>query len=458
MSNIENNKFNVIHGLIAAGMLLAVSSAQAGVSAADAAKLKSELTPMGAEKAGNKDGSIPGWDGGFKGNAGGKGGRRTDPYANEKPVVTIDVSNADKYADKLTDGTMALLKKYPDEFKVNVYPTHRTALAPQWVYDNTLKNATNGRWENGVPKGVYGGIPFPIPKTGEEVMTNHQMRWSGESWDYYGNTWYQITKDGKAVLISDTIGNQQFPYYYKDGNVEEFEKGDGWTWLVRTRTTAPALRAGEALLAKVNVDTKKLATWVYLTGQRRTRLLPNACCDAPTPAAAGVMSFDELYVWQGQLDRFDWKLVGKKEMFIPYNTNGLMVPPKDETVIGKHGYNPDYMRWELHRVWVVEANLKPGQRHSAAKSRYYCDEDTWICVLADRWDAKGQLWKTLWMATFIAPDIPAVVGGSNGLFDLLSGTAFVGQLFNSNNAQLPQKPRRPESFFTDAALSADSAR
>ena len=442
---------------VATVLIVASSSAMAGVSAAEASRLGADLTPFGAEKAGSKNGTIPAWEGGFKGDAGGKGGRRTDPFADEKPSITITAANAAQYAEMLTDGTQALLKKYAD-FKVVVYPTHRTAIAPQWVYDNIYKNAINGHLVNGVPKGVYGGAPFPIPKTGEEVMWNHQLRWVGESFDYYGNTWYQITKDGKTVLISDTVGNQQYPYYYKEGNAEQFEKGDGWTWLVRTRTTAPALRAGEALLAKVNIDTKKLATWVYLTGQRRTRLLPNACCDVPTPAAAGVMSFDELYVWQGQLDRFNWQILGKKEMYIPYNANGFMVPNDDATVLGKHGYNPDFMRWELHRVWVVEATLKPGQRHTAARSRYYCDEDTWICVLGDRWDGKGQLWKVLWMQTFIAPDVPAIVGASNGLYDLLTGTAFVGQLNNSNSSQFPQKPRRPDSFWTPDALSGDSIR
>ena len=33
------------------------------------------------------------------------------------------------------------------------------------------------------------------------------------------------------------------------------------------------------------------------------------------------MSFDELNVFSGRLDRFDWKLLGKKEILIPYNSN-----------------------------------------------------------------------------------------------------------------------------------------
>lgn len=446
--------------LIAGALALAGTlPALAAVTAEEAAKLKSELTPLGGERAGNKDGSIPAWTGGYTTPIPGDkpGGRRGDPFKGEKPLFSITAKNLEQYADKLTDGTKALLKKYPDTFRVDVYKTHRTMAAPQWVYDNTLKNATRARIEGGVPKGVYGGIPFPIPKTGEEVMWNHILRWNGISWSF-ANTWYQITTDGRAVLVSDNDGDQQFPYYYPDGSAEQFEKGNGVFWYVRIRSSGPPLRAGEALLAHENIDPNKLQTWVYLTGQRRVRKLPNACCDAPTPAAAGVMSFDEIYTFTGRLDRFDWKILGKKEMFIPYNANNFLQPKTDAEVLGKHHYNPDHMRWELHRVWVVEATLKPGQRHQAPKSRYYCDEDSWICVLGDRWDANGQLWKTLWTQTFVAPDLPAIQVGSNGFNDLLSGAAFVGQLYNSKPTQIGLLPKRPDSHFSPEALSGDSVR
>lgn len=452
------NHLNPGRTLLAAA-LLAAAPAFAAVGADEAAKLKTELTPLGAEKAGNKDGSIPPWSGGYTTPIAGDkpGGRRGDPFKDEKAILTITAKNADQYADRLTDGTKAMLKKYPDSYRIEVYKTHRTMAAPQYVYDNTAKNATRGTLDNGVPRGVYGGIPFPIPKSGEELMWNHILRWNGVSWSF-ANTWYQLTTEGRQVLVSDNEGDQQFPYYYPEGSVEQFEKGDGVFWFVRIRSTAPAIRVGEALLAHENVDANKLQTWVYLTGQRRVRKLPNACCDAPTPAAAGVMSFDEIYTWTGRLDRFDWKIIGKKEMYIPYNANGFMQPRTDAEVLGKNHVNPDHMRWELHRVWVVEANLKPGQRHQAPKSRYYCDEDSWICVLGDRWDANGQLWKTIWTQTFPAPDMPAILVGSNGFNDLLSGAAFVGQLYGSKPTQIGVLKARPDSAFSPDALAAESVR
>lgn len=439
--------------------LAAALPATAGVSAAEAAKLKGELTPFGAEKAGNKDGSIPAWSGGYTTPIPGDkpGGRRGDPFKDEKPLFSVTARNADQYADKLTDGVKALLKKYPDTYRIDVYKTHRTAAAPQWVYENTFRNATHAKLEDGKLRGAYGGVPFPIPKTGEEVMWNHILRWGGESVRYLAN-WYTLQADGKAVLVSDTNNDQQFPFYYKDGSADEFDKGDGAYWLVRIVNVGPPIRAGEALLAHESTDFNKVSLWVYLTGQRRVRKLPNGCCDSPTPAAAGVMTFDEIDTWTGRLDRFDWKLVGKKEMFIPYNNNRFMQPKTDAEVLTRQHYNPDHFRWEQHRVWVVEASLKQGQRHQAPKGRYYCDEDTWICVLGDRWDANGQLWRTLWSQVFVAPDLPGLMIGSFGFNDLVSGTGFAGVLVNSKSSQVPLTPRKPESHYSPDALAAESVR
>jgi hypothetical protein len=447
-------KMSMIAGAIALASLPCV----AGVTADEAAKLKGELTPFGAEKAGNKDGSIPAWDGGLtKPISGDKpGGRRGDPFKDEKPLFSINSKNVDQYADKLSDGQKALLAKYPDSYRIDVYKTHRTAAAPQWVYDNTFKNATQAKLGGDIVEGAYGGIPFPIPKTGAEVMWNHLLRWRGTSWQFSG-TQYQLTADGKAVMTTDGVADQQMPYYFHDGSLESFAKSPEY-WMIRLVNVGPPIRAGEAITGRLNIDASKDQAWVYLTGQRRVRKLPNPCCDTPTPATAGVMSFDELETFTGRLDRFDWKLVGKKEMFIPYNGNKLLQPKTDAEVLGQHFPNPDHVRWELHRVWVVDATVRQGQRHQAPKGRYYCDEDTWLCVMADRWDANGQLWRAIWTHTFVAPDIPGTVSAAIGFNDLISGAAYVGNLYNGKSAQYPIKPRYPDSVFTPDAMAAESVR
>ncbi|MBI5441597.1 MAG: DUF1329 domain-containing protein, partial [Deltaproteobacteria bacterium] len=415
--------------------------------------------PLGAEQAGNREGTIPAWTGGhttpipgFK-----NGGRRPDPFANEKPLFSITAKNMDQYADKLTDGTKALLKKYPNTYRLDVYATRRTAAAPEWVYENTYKNALRARMAGDVPAGAYGGIPFPIPKSGAEVMWNHLLRWRGESWQWDMQS-FLITAAGQRVMTVDAVGDYAMPYYFRDGSPEKWKSGE--YVMVRLINAGPPIRAGESILQRSHLDENKTEAWVYLTGQRRVRKLPNACCDTPTPAAAGVAGFDDLEGWYGRIDRFDWKLAGKKEMYVPYNGNKLFQPKNIDQVFNERHLSPDYFRWELHRVWVVEATLRGGSRHQAPKSRYYVDEDTWTVLLGDRWDASGRLWKSVWQQTFVMPDLPGTVAGGTpfGFYDLLSGVSYTGNLYNVKNQQYKIMSRYNDSVFTPEAMAGEGVR
>lgn len=446
------------HGFAIACMVLlgAAGQAVAGVTADEAARLKTELTPFGAERAGNKDGTIPAWTGGYTTPLAGfkNGGRRGNPFASEKPLYSITTANMAQYADKLTDGTQALLKKYPKSYRVDVYKTHRTAAAPQWVYDNTFKNATSASLDGELLKGAFGGIPFPVPKTGREVMMNHELHWRGEAWqaDFRG---YMGTGNGQLVMSVQGTGDFQMPYYAQS----QADKFNGEHWLIRLVNSGPPVRAGEAITGRQNLDPEKTSVWVYLTGQRRVRKLPNACCDTPAPATSGVASFDEVDVFSGRGDRFDWKIVGKKDVLIPYNANGLHTPAKDSDVLMANHLNPDHVRWELHRVWVIESTLKSGQRHQAPKSRYYVDEDTWVAVLGDRWDANGQLWKTIWSHPVVMPDLPATTPQQQwGFNDLLSGAWYASGVVNEREQHYKIVPRRPDSFFTPDAMAGQGVR
>ena len=374
------------------------------------------------ERAGNKDGSIPAWSGGYSTPLPGfkNGGRRGDPFAAEKPLFSITADTLAQHAGKLTDGTQALLKKYPKTFRVDVYKTHRSAAAPQWVYDNTARNAASAKLEGEVVKGAFGGIPFPIPKTAKEIVANHELHWRGEGWqaDFRG---YLGTASGQRVLSVEAIGDFQMPYYAQ-GQADKF---NGDYWMIRLVNSNPPVRAGEAITGRLNLDQDKSGTWVYLTGQRRVRKLPNACCDTPTPASGGVASFDEVDVIGGRTDRFDWSIVGKQEMLIPYNSNRLHTPAKDSDVLLANHLNPDHVR----------------------------------CVLGDRWDANGQLWKTLWSHPVVMPDLPATTPQQQwGFNDLLSGAWYASGVVNERPQHYKIAPRRPDSHFTPDAMAGEGVR
>jgi hypothetical protein len=433
--------------------------AGAAVTAEEAAALQTTLMPLGGEKAGNTDGSIPAWTGGNTEVPAGftSGQRRPDPYADEKPLFSITAQNMNEYADKLSDGAKAMLKKYPDSYRMDIYPTHRSAAAPQWVYDNTFKNATRAQLGEGkagpMVEGAYGGIPFPIPQSGAEVMWNALLAWRGESWSWDGHN-VLITPEGKAVITAKGPGELQMPYYFKEGE----ESFNGEYWMLRRINAGPPLRAGEGILSRLNLDPSNDRSWIYLTGQRRVRRLPKACCDTPLPSAAGVLSIDEVSVYTGRMDRFNWKLVGKKEIFVPYNANKILQPSSNDDVLGAHHLNPDHVRWELHRVWVVEATLAEGQRHLAPRSLYYVDEDSWVPLLGDRWDASGKLWKTMWQMPFSMPEIPAQHTNMYGFYDLVSSAWFVIGVMNETTNQYSTVSRYKDSFFTPDALAAEGVR
>ena len=441
-------------------LLVAAAPMALAASAEQAAALGKTLTPFGAEKAGNADGSIPAWDGGYTkvDPAYKSDGKRSDPFAADKPLFSITAQNLAKYADKLSDGTKEMFKRFPETYRIDVYPTRRTAAAPQWVYDNTIKNATRAKLVDSsaglIPGGAYGGIPFPVPQNGTEAIWNHLLNWRGTSLAMHLRH-YLMTADGNQVMTSEGLLSQEMPYYFQEGSPENYS---GDYWLVHFVNLGPAIRAGEQILGRENLNGDKSQAHVYLSGQRRVRTLPNACCDTPTPSTAGVMSFDELSVWGGRTDRFDWKLVGKQEMYIPYNTNNVQNAAQPQDVLGKHHLNPDYVRWELHRVWVVESTLAAGKRHQLPKGRYYLDEDTWQALLGDRWDASGQLAKTLWSLPSVLPDLPGLVQLSSGFYDLTSGAWFVQNLYAGLPDQYRVVERYKPSEFSPAAMAGRGVR
>ncbi|MBW7902910.1 MAG: DUF1329 domain-containing protein [Rhodocyclaceae bacterium] len=433
--------------------------AYAAATAEEAAALKSGLTPFGAERAGNKAGTIPAWDGGMTKPPAGyePGAPRPDPFAGEKPILQISAKNLDQHKDRLSDGVQEMLRKYPDSNRLDVYATHRTAAAPQWVYDNTLANATRAKATQGGNniENAFGGIPFPIPKSGAEAMWNHLLRWRGESAESAFRIWIG-NADGSRTMAVEAKDDHQFPYYRKDGSPEKFS---GIYWMFRQVQTNPPFKAGESMLLHDPVDQvgEGRKAWQYLAGQRRVRRAPTIAFDTPDFVASGQGYFDEVFMFLGSLERYEWKLVGKREIYVPYNNNRFQLA-KTAEVFSPHHLNPDKLRWELHRVWVVEANLAPGKRHVVPKRRFYLDEDTWAVLLADGYDAEGKLWRTQQSVPFVAPEIPAVVTQTFATFNLLAGTWMVNNLYNELPTQYKVVPRRPDAYFSPDALAGAGVR
>ncbi len=375
-------------------LLTSVLGARAGISAADASRLGNDLTPLGGEKAGNADGSIPAWDGGItKAPAGYTPGmHHPDPFAGDTVKFTITAANADQYAGKLSAGHLALLKAYPD-YVMPVYTTHRSASNPQRIYDATKQYATTASLTEG-GNGITGaviGTPFPIPQNGLEVIWNHLTRYRGVAASRHISQ-AAPQRNGSYTLVDF---DDEFLFNYVRDGIQEKDL-DNILIYFKQAVTAPARLAGSILIVHETMDQVKepRTAWLYNTGQRRVRRAPNVAYDNPGTAADNMRTSDQFDMFNGAPDRYDWKLVGKKEMFVPYNSYKLHSDSlKYSDILKPLHINQDLTRYELHRVWVVDATLKAGTNHVYSRRTFYFDEDSWQILAVDQYDSRGQLWR-----------------------------------------------------------------
>ena len=449
----------IIWLLMVVGMICVAMPVQAGVTAEEAARLKNDLTPLGAERAGNTEGTIPAWDGGLTGIPPGisydpnKGLPLPDPFAADKVLFSITAENMAQYADKLSEGQKALLKKYPATFRLDVYPTRRSMAAPQWVYDNTYQNALNGKIEDRISAtNVHGGIPFPIPKTGVEAIFNHLAHWKGPDRVEYVETKI-IFKDGRITVNAVNQNSYRFPYYDQD------VKREDWNGLIDYQFVnylGPPFKKGEMYVAHAPLDyreTTKLV-WQYLPGQRRVRRAPNIAFDYPYSSSTNMSFIDDVWQFNGSLERFDWKLLGKKEMYIPYNCYKLLSGKQEDYLTPGH-LNPDYFRWELHRVWVVESTLRSDSRHAYGKRIMHLDEDSWINLTMDCYDTRGVLWRNFITPLWNQYDIPGIFLRAYINYDFLRDDwAILGWLMELG----PDKPNTEFKKLKDSDFSAGNIR
>jgi len=383
--------------LLASAITLVLScGAMSKVAPDQVARLGADLTPLGAEKAGNKDGSIPEWTGGITAAPAGykPGDHHPDPFSADKVVLTIDKSNMAQYKQFLTPGQIALFDLY-DTFKMNVYPTRRSASYPQYVYGATKDIA--GKAElvqggNGIVNAAV-GVPFPIPANGLEAVWNHIVRFRGVAATRNGGQ-AAPTADGAYTLIGF---DEQIMFKYSDkAATAEALQAENILFRFKQSVTTPARLAGTALLVHETMDQVKTPrqAWTYNTGQRRVRRAPNVAYDAPGTASDGLRTTDDFDMFNGSPDRYNWKLVGKQELYIPYNSYKLHAKETKYADLLKPGHlNPDYVRYEKHRVWVVEATLKSGITHVYGKRVFFIDEDSWQIHVADLYDARGELYR-----------------------------------------------------------------
>ncbi|MGQ7957113.1 DUF1329 domain-containing protein [Pseudomonas sp. SP16.1] len=443
-------------------LTLMTGTAIAKVTPEEVQLLGTELTPLGAELAANADGSIPAWTGGLAEDAGqvDGGGFLSDPFAAEKPLFVITAANVEQYKDKLSSGQLAMFKRYPDTYRMPVYPSHRTTSVPEEVYQAAKKSAASteaiagGNGLGAFSESRY--YAFPIPKSGVEVLWNHVTRYRGGN---YRRAIIQATPQANGSFTPVRFVDElAFP---ADMGDLDTDKAQNLLFVYKQVIDAPARLAGNVLLVHETIDQVKepRLAWLYNAGQRRVRRAPQVSYDGPGNAADGMRTVDNFDMFNGAPDRYEWKLVGKREMYVPYNSYKLSSTTLKYAEIHQPGHiNQELARYELHRVWEVEATLKPGQRHIYSKRTLYFDEDSWMIVLADHYDGRGQLWRSA-----EGHNLQHYIQGTRlyvaeALYDLVSGRYLTLGLSNEEKQNVQFLDKVSANNFTPAALRSSGIR
>ncbi len=418
------------------------------------ARLGNDLTPMGSIRGPSADGRIPAWTGGMgqddwpAGYA--PGDRHLDPFADDEPLYIITGENYQEYSDRLSVGQMAVFERYPETYFMKVYPTRRSASFPQFIYDASIRNASTGRLISdgeGVTD-VTEGFPFPLPQNAYELIWNHKLKYKGTGGTRYNNQ-VAPTTTGSYQLVR--LREELLGLYYAEGST--IEETNNILLYFFQEVESPARLAGNILLVHetLNQLEQPRQAWIYNPGQRRVRRAPNVAYDNPGTASDGLRTNDMTDMFNGAMDRFTWEIVGKKEMYIPYNSyqqhSGDLTP--DDLIRPGH-LNPDLMRYELHRVWIVDARLRDGTRHINSRRTFYLDEDTYQIALIDHYDQRGELWRASEAHTINYYDVPTYWSSVESHMDLQSGRYVATGIDNQDPVNTFNVPLSPSSYTPQA--------
>lgn len=440
----------------------------AAVSAEDSKQLGTTLTKFGADPGKNADGSIPPYAGGLKMSHNPDANQYEDPFANEKPLYSITAKNMKAYEATLTEGVKEALRRDPD-WRIDVYPTHRSIAYADWFLDNTVKNATTAKLGGSIegdtvlgaaPDGApYQGIPFPIPKNGYEVMWNNYLHFAPPISRHH-SIGGLVDTSGVPTELPGIDGGYLHPWSDQSGKLREVAYNVYFG--VSAELYSPPSSAGQYYLLYYTPDTAApQPIYYYSPGTRRVRKAPEFTYDTPNANYGGVIFWDENWGFVGRMDRFDMKLIGKKEMIIPYNVFGATNNKTFNETMGKKHVNPETMRWEKHRVWVVEATRKSGVRHAYSKRTFYIEEDCWCMAAGESYDDTGKIWRTTLILNWPAYDVGGVNNDSWVFEDLQKGnyvTVNIGRKDKGNYVRHSIKAEGLGLKFTPAALSGSGVR
>lgn len=425
---------------------------------ADPSKLGTEFTPMGANPAANKNGTIPAWSGHIVGLPDGafyeSGQIHPDPYKKDEPILIITSKNVQYHKDKLTAGSLALFKKFPNTFKMKIYPTRRDFRYSKGIEARTKYNVGRARMVNIDGLQSYsGGAPFPMPKNGAEVIWNSRFNQPFIGVEALYDS-IAVYKNGSHKRHrNEMVLESPLNYAAAQGELAKLADIDTAAYLF-VRTLEPKTKKGEMIAVHEPVDqlNNPRKAWIYIPGAKRVKRAPDVGYDMPI-GPGELMTADDMFGFAGAMDRYDWKLIGKREMYVPFHNYAFDFPKADYKDLLPGGHvNPKYMRYELHRCWIVEATLKKNARHVYAKRHFYIPEDSWLIAATDVYDGQGELWRAGFNNTLYNYFLQGYIMRAQVNYDFLENAYVALRLINGTKPVEYAAQPRGRKFFSKPTL------
>lgn len=304
-----------------------------------------------------------------------------NPGVADAPLFSIDRDRAAAHAEVLAPGHRALLDALPEGFRIDVHAT--TEVAAEVASGNPARLDADGRIS-----AIGSGLPFPViepgdPDGGLKAIWNHRLRLRGSGRERA--TWQaSIAADGSVRRV-DVRQRLRLP---ADPQGEDRVAQHALAIVAPARLAGSLKLLDEPLAGPMQGWQRSPGPWLP-----SLRATTDAGADTPLIGSDGLFVEDQRDGFAGSPDRWRWKLVARRRLVMPWNAQALQVGDAGDvaTLLRPHHPDPARLRHELRDVWVVDADLKPGESSPWPSRRYYLDAATWQVLLVELQGPDGRL-------------------------------------------------------------------
>ena len=311
-------------------------------------------------------------------------GEYKDPFIEDSILFKITKDNYLDYEKYLTPGQIKMFTTYGSTFFMNIYPSRRSCAVPNEVLELSKNGNAKLVDEGEGIEGTVGSIPFPNASEPLHHIWNHILRYRGVDIEG-GSPYYIVNYDGEKFKgAGKAIAKNYWNPFVSNKK--------GLQGKIMSKVTEPPrlADAGILVIESLNARATPRRAWVYSPATRRVRRAPNLAYDNYNSFSQGLTTVDSYDGFNGAKDRYNWSSGGTVLKLMPYNNYKFYNTEHEKTLTALH-VNQEYLRYELVKVNIVNADLKDGMRHVLPHRIMYFDFDSHNFIAEDIYDGQKNL-------------------------------------------------------------------